>query len=875
MQEAQPEATTTAVPVQEKKAEATPGASGGGARAVQHSTGQGQLPARMQSTEVIQFEAAAAAAAAELVQFAGGGTDAVHQAAAEGISGATTTLPHAAAIQHSFGSHDVSGIEAHTDSAASQANEAMGSRGFATGNHVAFGAGGADLHTSAHEAAHVVQQRGGVQLKGGVGSAGDTYEQHADAVADRVVQGKSAQDLLDSVAPATATSSGGGVQHAVQHDIKSDLHEAIDGWGTDEDAIFNRLGRATPAEIQEVLDDAALMRDLRGDLDQGDMSRVLDLLRAPLATKLRLAMDGWGTDEAYIHRAMLNATPAELEAVANDAALVDQLEGELSGDDLRTVLNRLNVPLARKLQYAVAGWGTDEQFIFDSIQNAPLGQVQALANDATMVATVDGDLSGEELNRWRGLMARRIWLEANDGVTAFKMIDGNEGERTARLAWVGDITIQRALLDAEITTDTVPAQVINAFQSYWAVEIGVQDGANMSQWPIAVLQNIHAQLKLLPDQDSRGGFWRRMSLSDASLIDTTSGNEVGLKTRAAYNDAAGNFIVGTGASATSNIRMGYETVLTAAATAKATSIQVEEGGRLAVGDQIKIGRNTTWEQGVKIQGITGNTWTLDSKLVSNHNAGEKVQPDDGSGARDVNWLAATVRHEIAHGVDANVGVSPYTAMGGWWVAGSAGGDFDTWANAMGNPWAVASGAALTEAEKGQIKSAIIDATSNRKGSLYGATLNLAATHPIKARQADNIPVVRAAEACLSQGDGHTDASTGFYRNGGKAFTINYYYRKFMYFNEAIIDQRVSNYSLYAPTEFFAEAYTVFYEEAGKAGVTDADFGRLIRNQTWASWIRTHIHERGHAPAGTGASGTAPGAAPGSASVGRAAGNPGA
>src|SRR5262249_23052070 len=67
---------------------------------------------------------------------------------------------------------------------------------FAVGNAVAFD-GAPDLHTAAHEAAHVVQQRGGVQLKGGVNEAGDEHEQHANQVADRVVAGSSAEDLLD------------------------------------------------------------------------------------------------------------------------------------------------------------------------------------------------------------------------------------------------------------------------------------------------------------------------------------------------------------------------------------------------------------------------------------------------------------------------------------------------------------------------------------------------------------------------------------------------------------------------------------------------------------------------------------------------------
>jgi hypothetical protein len=68
----------------------------------------------------------------------------------------------------------------------------MGAEAYATGSSVAF-TGAPDLHTAAHEAAHVVQQRGGVQLKGGVGEANDPYERHADAVADQVVQGKSAE----------------------------------------------------------------------------------------------------------------------------------------------------------------------------------------------------------------------------------------------------------------------------------------------------------------------------------------------------------------------------------------------------------------------------------------------------------------------------------------------------------------------------------------------------------------------------------------------------------------------------------------------------------------------------------------------------------
>ena len=57
-------------------------------------------------------------------------------------------------------------------------------------------AGTPDLRTTAHEAAHVVQQRKGVSLTGGVGQVGDHYERQADAAADAVVRGDSAEELL-------------------------------------------------------------------------------------------------------------------------------------------------------------------------------------------------------------------------------------------------------------------------------------------------------------------------------------------------------------------------------------------------------------------------------------------------------------------------------------------------------------------------------------------------------------------------------------------------------------------------------------------------------------------------------------------------------
>lgn len=130
----------------------------------------------------------------------------VHEAAHAGVAGPAQALPHLDRIQPLFGRHDVTGIRAHVGGPAAVASKAMGASAYATGDAVAFREA-PDLHTAAHEAAHVVQQRDGVHLKGGVGEAGDVYEQHADAVADRVVRGESAADLL-SAHPSAGRTAG-------------------------------------------------------------------------------------------------------------------------------------------------------------------------------------------------------------------------------------------------------------------------------------------------------------------------------------------------------------------------------------------------------------------------------------------------------------------------------------------------------------------------------------------------------------------------------------------------------------------------------------------------------------------------------------------
>ena len=133
-----------------------------------------------------------------------------HGIAAKGVQGAGRAMTHLDAIQQAFGHHNVSSMREYTGRATQESLATLGAEGFSSNGRMAFG-GTPDLFTQAHEAAHGVQQAalgGRLQLKEGIGEAGDRYEHHADAVAEKVVRGESAQELLDDMT--------GGIQATVE-----------------------------------------------------------------------------------------------------------------------------------------------------------------------------------------------------------------------------------------------------------------------------------------------------------------------------------------------------------------------------------------------------------------------------------------------------------------------------------------------------------------------------------------------------------------------------------------------------------------------------------------------------------------------------------
>jgi len=129
-----------------------------------------------------------------------------------GHLGAGERLPESAAAQFSAATGaNVSDVRIHLDE---PTTASVNATAYTAGHHVAFAPGAWEPDSPGgqrllfHELAHVVQQRGGLQLAGGIdGGRDDPHEQLADEVADEVMRGEPATRLASWSAPAGAVPS--------------------------------------------------------------------------------------------------------------------------------------------------------------------------------------------------------------------------------------------------------------------------------------------------------------------------------------------------------------------------------------------------------------------------------------------------------------------------------------------------------------------------------------------------------------------------------------------------------------------------------------------------------------------------------------------
>jgi hypothetical protein len=230
--------------------------------------------------------------------------------------------------------HDFGRVRVHADRRAAESADAIHADAYAAGDDIVFGAGRYAPQSEsgrtilAHELAHVAQQVSWPRPGSGFRLS------RPDARAERSAEAN-AQRINAGLAPGNSGVADAGVIHRA---IKDDLRQAIAGWGTDEEAIYARLGKATPDEKKAVLGDPVLMQDLYDDLNRGEWGRVLGLLGAGAESRIHAASEGWGTDEEGIYNALRATAATDLKTQIESSTILLELRDELSDGELGKAL---------------------------------------------------------------------------------------------------------------------------------------------------------------------------------------------------------------------------------------------------------------------------------------------------------------------------------------------------------------------------------------------------------------------------------------------------------------------------------------------------------------------------------------------------------
>ncbi|MBL7745891.1 MAG: DUF4157 domain-containing protein, partial [Chitinophagaceae bacterium] len=141
-----------------------------------------------------------------------------------------------------------------------------------------------------------------------------------------------------------------------------------------------------------------------------------------IATTLRSAAKGWGTDEDAIFNALTGRTTAEIAdieaaflALSGGETLEAMLRDELSGNDLSRALSLLrgetpSAEIARTLWDAMRGWGTDESAIYAVVAGRTASQwadIQAAYNQMTgnnLTTEIRDELTDSEWTYFQSLL---------------------------------------------------------------------------------------------------------------------------------------------------------------------------------------------------------------------------------------------------------------------------------------------------------------------------------------------------------------------------------------------------------------------------------------------------------------------------------------
>ncbi|MBV8761814.1 MAG: DUF4157 domain-containing protein [Deltaproteobacteria bacterium] len=140
-----------------------------------------------------------------------------------------TSVPFIDELQPLMPNVDLSNVTAHVGDKAGTMAHGVGANAFTVGDHVVLPEN-PTKHTVAHELAHVVQQRNNVAVPGGVGTTGDTHEQHADEIAGQLTAGKQVNVAAPRAATSTAVQMEDGPAAPDEKLVKGYDKEFRRGW---------------------------------------------------------------------------------------------------------------------------------------------------------------------------------------------------------------------------------------------------------------------------------------------------------------------------------------------------------------------------------------------------------------------------------------------------------------------------------------------------------------------------------------------------------------------------------------------------------------------------------------------------------------------
>lgn len=164
-------------------------------------------------------------------------------------------------------------------------------------------------------------------------------------------------------------SLAGRAMRGLKASLTEQLYAAVEGLGTDEEGIMNAINAASADQKAASLRDRALIDRLIEDLNTTEMIAALKALGSSLADRLNIAMDGWGTDEAAIYTIAEEATPQQKREILGNSPLMARLRDELTQSEMMRVLTTLGGSLADMLVVCITD-GVDAAKIISLLEGA-------------------------------------------------------------------------------------------------------------------------------------------------------------------------------------------------------------------------------------------------------------------------------------------------------------------------------------------------------------------------------------------------------------------------------------------------------------------------------------------------------------------------